>query len=234
MYESEAIVDGRPQLFREHLITSKEDAADKKTAFFKLNVVQSVNTKNYPAHNLTSVFVSGNAVQSVVKIVASLQEWMGTSVKMYQANLEGTGGTWSWQTPSANAESSTAALALQKDDYFEDQLPLSLRSLPFKEGFEKKIRLWDSFTTNKSSAPAVVESLIKVTRLDTIHCHAGGIPCWVVTVKTASGENRFWFEKKEPNILVKMETADGRKRLLYGRARWSYWDKRLPRPNILN
>jgi hypothetical protein len=33
--------------------------------------------------------------------------------------------------------------------------------------------------------------------------------------------------------LTKMETADGRKRLLYGRARWSYWDRRLPPPNVL-
>jgi hypothetical protein len=145
-----------------------------------------------------------------MKIVESVQDWTGNVLTSF------TVGDW----------------AVEKDDYFDDQLPLTLRTLPFKDGIEKKIRL---FELHNGTSTTVTPAQMSVTlAADPVRCRAGSLPCWIVTIKKPAGTDRYWFEKKEPNLLVKMETADGRKRLLIGRARWTYWDHRIPRPKILN
>lgn len=246
VYDAERVVYGTPRNFKEHLITVKEDfrsdtlvkADDPKKQktwrVFKLNQVQKFETQNYPYGYLTSVFVREDPVQQVVKITVGAQEWCGNTFKSYKGSPDGSEGTLTWNSYFDGEADQSTELALGKDDYFEDQLPLSLRALPFKEGFEKKIRVWDFLTTNRGVSPMVNEVLLTVKGQELMRCHAGSLLCWVVTLKKAAGTDTYWFEVKEPNILVKMETSDGRKRLLYGRARWSYWDRRLPRPNILN
>jgi hypothetical protein len=97
----------------------------------------------------------------------------------------------------------------------------------------QKVRIWDSLGTNHGLVPTVKEAVITVTGEELIRSHAGSLPSWKVTVQRGSEVDAYWFEKAYPHVLTKMETMDGRKRLLYGRARWSYWDRRLPPPNIL-
>jgi len=246
VYNSERIVYGKPRAFTEHLITVKEDLREdtlvkaddlkkqKTIPVLKLNQVEKFDTENYPYSYLTSVFVKEAAVEQVVKLTVGSQEWCGNTFKIYKGNADGTGGTLSWNSYFDGEADQTMDMTLQKEDYLEDQLPLSLRALPFKDGFEKKIRVWDLLTTSHGLAPLVTEANLKVQGEEPIHCHAGSLACWIVRVQKAGKTDTYWFEKKEPNILVKMETSDGRKRLLYGRARWSYWDRRIPRPNILN
>lgn len=246
VYDSQRIVYGKPRTFKEHLLTVKEDLREdtlvkaddlkkqKTIRVFKLNQVQKFETENYPYSYLTSVFVREEPLQQVAKISVGSQEWCGNTFKMYKGNLDGMSGTLMNHSYFDGEADQSGELQLAKDDYFEDQLPLSLRALPFKLDFEKKIRLWDLLTTNHGQSPLVVEAMIKVIKEEPIYCRAGSIPCWVVAIKKPAGTDTYWFQKAGPNILVKMETQDGRKRLLHGRARWSYWDRRLPRPNILN
>ncbi|MCG3204463.1 MAG: hypothetical protein KCHDKBKB_01178 [Elusimicrobia bacterium] len=246
VYDSERIIYGQPRHFKEHLIIVKEDmrmdtlvkADDPKKQpimrVFKLNQIQKIDTQNYPYNYMTSVFVKDDPIQQVVKMTVGSQEWCGNTFKIYKGSPNNEAGTLMWNSYFDGEADQSTELTLGKDDYFEDQLPLSLRALPLKEGFEKKIRVWDSLTTNRGVPPQVVEVQLKVQAKETIRSRAGSIPCWMVELKKPTGTDLYWFEVKAPHILVKMETSDGRKRLLYGRARWSYWDRRLPRPNVLN
>ena len=54
-------------------------------------------------------------------------------------------------------------IKLEKDDYFEDQLPLSLRALPFKSGYEAKVRIWDSLNSSHGQVPAAVADVATMT-----------------------------------------------------------------------
>jgi hypothetical protein len=244
VYESERVVYNQPRSFREHLITVKEDFdpealvkldhPEKKKAMrvFKMNVVQRFDTENYPYSYLTSVFVKDEPLNEIVKLTVGSQEWCGNTFKLLKRN--GEGASLTWHSYFENEADRTVDVALQKDDYFEDALPLSLRDLPFKEGYEKKVRVWSDMTNNHGQEPLVSSCTVRVEAEELIHCHAGSLPTWPVVVQTPTSVDHYWFEKAEPHILVKMERQDGSKRVLYARARWSYWDRRLPRPNVLN
>ena len=180
------------------------------------------------------MFSKADDPASVMKLTVGAQEGIGNTFKEFTAP-QGGAGTLVWNSHFDGEADQSAPLGVQPGDLFEDNLPVALRDLPLKSGFQRKARLWESLTTNHGAAPAVTAVTIHVTDEDTVHSHAGAIPCWKVAVDRDGGaSDTYWFEKAEPHILVRSEAADGRKRMLYARARWSYWDKRLPRPNVLN
>jgi hypothetical protein len=244
VYDSECVVDGTPRAFREHLLVVKEalhsdtliKADDPKAKsvvpVFELQQQQTFDVGNYPRHVAVSAFVKEDDTQKVVKISAASQDWVGTKFMTLKTSPDGSEATLLSYSPIDGQGDKTSELAWGKDDYMEDALPLSLRALPLKDGYEMKIKLWPAVLTSTGDL-AAVDALVSVSGPEDVRSHAGTLSCWVVAIKKPAGTDTYWFEKKEPHVLIKMETADGRKRLLYGRARWSYWDKRLPRPNIL-
>lgn len=239
VYDAERVVYGKPRKFQEQLVIVKEDLREdtwvkaddpkkqKTNRVFKINQIQKFDTENYPYSYLTSVFVEEGDVQKVVKLTVGAQEWCGNTFKMYRP------GALEWHSYFDGESDQRVVLDMGENDFFEEQLVLSLRSLPFKKGWENKIRVLGFLSTNRGVAPALHDVIIKVEDEDLIRSHAGSLPSWRVVLQYPDGKDTYWFEKAAPNILTKMETRDGRKRLLYGRARWSYWDRRLPKPNIL-
>lgn len=245
VYESQRIVYGKTRSFREQLITVKEEfvketlvKADKgkkgKTfPVFKLNLVQKFDTENYPYSYLTSVFVDAKKMDRLVKMTVGSQEWCGNTFKIYKQKSTSRSGqmqTFSYFDGEGDQQSS---FPFKKGDFFEDQLPLSLRDLPFAKGFEKKIRLYAHLTNNHAKAPHPEECLLKVVGEEVIRTHAGSIPSWKLTLTRPQGTDTYWFAKDKERILTKMETHDGRTRRLYAKVRWAYWDKRFPMPKIL-
>lgn len=244
VYDSERIVYGTKRVFREHLLTVREELrldtlvkADQPkgqptVSVLKLNQVQQFDTDNYPYRYLTSVFVRQDDVARLMKMTVGSQEWCGNTFKILTASGAGQAmfEAFSYFDGEAHAR---AELPVGENDYFEDQLPLSFRALPFKPGYSASIRLWNWQTTNRGDVPTAIEATVEVTAEEVIRTRAGSIPSWKVTVARPDGLDVYWFEKAFPNILVKMEMMDGRKRLLHGRARWSYWDRRLPEPAVL-
>ena len=236
VYDAEAMVDGKARAFKEHLITLREEVrvAQKPVRTFKLNQVQNWELENYPQSVLASVVVKEDAVERVVKMTVATQDWNGNTIKSYNGDMEGNGGTLRWDV-AGTTEAGSADIAVEREDYFEEQLPLSLRARPFKDGFEKNVRLFDAQTGKTGGAPMVTEATLNVAAGATVRGRVGSIPCWTVTINRKGGKtDTYWFEKKYPNLLIKMETADGRKRMLAGRARWTFWDRRIPRPKVLN
>lgn len=246
VYESERVVYDKPREFRETLIVVKEDLrldtlvkADKpketKTVrVFKLNQIQKFDTQNYPYSYMTSVFLRAADPAAVIKLTVGAQEACGNTFKLF-TNPAGVVGTLLWHSYFDGEADGSARLEIQAGDLFDDGLPVSLRALKFRAGLEVKTRIWSNLTSNRATEAVPVPATIKVLEEDTIRSHAGTLPCWKVSVeREGAAPDTYWFEKAEPHILVRMAKADGSKRQLYGRARWSYWDRRLPRPNVLN
>jgi hypothetical protein len=198
-----------------------------------MNQVQRVETENYPYNFLTTVFAPTEAPERPLKITVGSQEWCGNTFKILRVGEPGQ-AVLEWHSYFDGEGDGSVTLPLQANAVFEDQLPIALRAMPLKAGFTTEIHLWDSLTSSHGTEPRVSTAVISVEGEDIVRCRAGSLPSWKVTVSRPGTVDVYWFEKAEPRILTRMETADGRKRLLYGRSRWSYWDRRFPRPNILN
>lgn len=245
IYESEKIMDGKPKKFREQILTVREElkesdlirvsttSKEKTIQVFKQNIVQQIETENESSSYLTSVFVKEKDPSQVVKISVGAQDWNGHAYKILKVLDKGGEASLDIQAYLPGDQNKAERLALLEEDLFEDQLALALRSLPMKVGFSKKVRLWESISNNHAIVPLVTEAIIEVQGEELIHCHAGAFPSIEIAVHRGNLTDTYWFEKATPNILTKMVTSDGRKRILYARARWSYWDHRLPMPNVL-
>lgn len=239
VYDAERVVEGKIRKYQNQLIVTREDLRDdtlvkaddpkkqKTIRTFKLNLIDKFEADNYPYAFLTSVFVEAEDLRKVVKMTIGSQEWVGNIFKIYR------GGELTWHSYKDGEATQTVRLELGENDYFEDQLVLALRGLPFKKDTSMKMRVWDSLANNQGVAPSVQDVVLTVADEETLRGRFGSLPTWKVVLQYPNGVDTYWFEKASPNVLVKMETRDGRKRLLYARARWSYWDKRLPKPNVL-
>lgn len=107
---------------------------------------------------------------------------------------------------------------LQYDTFFEDQIPLSLRSLNFQENLEFVRPTLVSQLFRGAEAPKYFQGDYKVEGRDTVETKLGRIVCWKVSVERGmKGNDFYWFEVSSPNILVKAELADGSTRLLQQR-----------------
>ncbi len=246
VYESQRLVEGEPVDFRETLSVTREELrldslvkADKPKEqkiqrVFKLNVVQKFDGPNFPYSFLTSVFLRTDNPSAVMKLTVGAQDAVGNTFKLF-TNPAGAAATLLWHSYFDGEADKSVQIAIEPTDLFEDALPVSLRALKLKSGFQQKARLWESLATVHGVEPKPVLATVRVVEEETVRCHAGAIPCWKVSVDREGGpSDTYWIEKADPRILVKMDAADGRKRALYSRARWSFWDKRLPRPNVLN
>jgi len=244
-YDSERVDGGKPRTFREQIIISQEDLradtlvkADNKKAqktlrAFKMSQVVRYDTDNYPVSFMTTTFSPEDHPERPLKITVGAQDWEGTTFKMLTVR-EAEKATLEWNSRFDGEADKSVELLMEPKDVFEDQLPLALRAMPLKDGFVAEFRLWDNLTSIRAQEPRVSTAVVTVEGEELVRCRAGSLPSWKVTVARPTGVDTYWFEKAAPRILTKMETSDGRKRLLHGRARWSFWDRRLPRPNILN
>ncbi|MEW5976200.1 MAG: hypothetical protein AB1898_10395 [Acidobacteriota bacterium] len=228
-YESRRVVYGKSRVHEAILITVKEDFSKKfytkadfpeKTSSFpvlKLNIVSEIPTDNYTYHYLTSVFVRREDPMSLVKLTVGSQEWCGSTFKVIRAwethprmifhsYFEGEGGG------SYSLEFSTGDLA-------EDQLLISLRALPFRQGFQLKTRILDSIVDNRAPEPSLHDATISVSGQESIE----GRSTWKVDVQRKDLHQSYWYDRPYPHTLVKLASSDGRELQLRDVRRRRYW-----------
>ncbi len=234
VYDATRSVYGKSRSFETVLITVKEDlnAAyhvkadppyDGKQLIpaLKMNIVSEIQTDNYPYRYLTSVFVDRDDVDRLVKMTVGSQEWCGNTFKELKA----------WDDKPELAYHSywdgqgdgTFALGWDSSTLAEDQLVLSLRSLPFAAGHTRHIRLLPTQITNKALRPDAVPAVVRVVGREGIVQSDGPANCWSVEVTGEGFEGRYWFSEEFPNILVKYRSSDGRGLDLKTWERRTYW-----------
>ena len=197
----------------------------------KLNAVHSYWTGKYPYHFLASVFVHRDNPAALVKLTVGSQEWCGNTFKEVT--------TWG-PTPALVSHSyfdgqgdATYPLDLRAGDLLEDQLPLALRSLAFRDGLSFQRRLLPSLISNNlRRPPGFVPATITVTGEEVLSTGAGRLPAWKLNVRWEDVQQTWWFEKAAPHALLKMESSDGRVWLLRARSRKRYWQEPTYRPEM--
>jgi hypothetical protein len=196
----------------------------------KLNAVHSYWTPNYPYHFLASVFVRRDNPTVLVKLTVGSQEWCGNTFKEVRM---GTRPELHAHTYFDGEGDTNRPLDLRPSDLMEDQLPLTLRSLPFVPGLELRRRVLPSLLSNNLRRPLdPVEAVIRVAGEETVQTGAGRLAAWKVSVEMGELKQTWWFEKAAPHALLKMDSADGRAWLLKSRARQPYWKEPTFQPEM--
>lgn len=230
-YDAHCVIYGKSRSYQATLITVKEDFDPKlyvkadhplqgqpHPVVLKLNIAASIPTENYTYHFLTSLFVNRENPSRLIKLTMGSQEWCGNTFKEVQ----------NWGRPATlhyfsyfdgEGDGSTF-LPLGPDDLLEDQVPITVRSLRFREGLRHPIRLVNSFVTNRATPPKFIDAEIHVQGSETVNL----IDCWKVEIQGPGNQQAYWFEKAYPNILVKSVSADGRDLALKERNRRKYWE----------
>lgn len=234
VYDAERIVYKKVRQYETVLVVVKEDfneafhvKADppyerkRLLPVLKLNVVSTVPTEHYSYHYLTSAFVRRDDVLRLVKLTNGSQEWCGNTFKEIR--------TWGdrpelifhsyWDGQGDGSYS----LNWREGDLAEDQLPISLRGLPFRPGYRMKVRIIETQITNKALHPQPAEAEVLVAAEETTASGVGQVACWRIEVTWSGQTQRYWFEKAYPNILVRFESPDGRRLALKRRERRKYW-----------
>ncbi len=154
----------------------------------------------------------------LLKLTNGSQEWCGNTFKLVRG----------WETPVQLVFHSyfdgqgdgSVPLELKTGDLLEDQLPLSLRSLPFKTGLQLKLRILESLISNRVGPLRVAPGEISVVNQEEVN----GLTCWRVTVSREGLTQTYWFSRDYPNIMTKWTSSDGREFLLKETVRRKYWD----------
>jgi hypothetical protein len=112
-----------------------------------------------------------------------------------------------------------------------DGLPVSLRAIPFAEGYTERLDLLGSLASSHGRAPRIRPVEVRVTGQETIETGLGEILAWTVNVgdRSRSGEiDHFWFEKDRPHRLLRWDQADGGRYVLENARRMKYWQLNRP------
>lgn len=230
-YDAHRVIYGKSRNYQATLITVKEDfdprlyvkadhplQGQPHPVVLKLNIAASIPTDNYTYHFLTSLFVNRENLFHLLKLTMGSQEWCGNTFKEVQ-NWGGPATLHYFSYFDGEGDGSTS-LPLGPNDLLEDQVPITLRSLRFREGLRHPIRLVESFVTNRATPPKFFDAEIQVEGSETVNL----IECWKVQIQCPGNQQAYWFEKAYPNILVKSFSADGRELVLKERDRRKYWE----------
>ncbi len=190
-------------------------------AVLKLNAVHSYWTDNYPYHFLASTFVRRDNPAALVKMTVGSQEWCGNTFKeiapwgerpmlIGHSYFDGEGDV-------------SRPVGLRAGDLLEDQLPLALRGVPFREGLAFERRLLPSLIFNRIGAPALVDARFEVKARENVTTPAGSTTAWKLSAQWQGTEQTWWFEDTPLHSLLKMESSDGRSWVLRSQVRKAYW-----------
>ncbi|MCC7429952.1 hypothetical protein IT568_03825 [bacterium] len=232
VYNAKRVQYGKTVEFDAVLITVKEDFNKKFWAkadspydnkellgILKLNTVLKYETPNYPYSYLISTFVERENPMKLAKQTVGSQEWCGNSF----TDLRNENGKFTlyYNTYWDSEGKGEKKLGTPENFLVEDQIPLSFRSLPFKEGFSQKGAILPTLAKNKLGKNTEIHYYtLKVVSSEKI----GEINCWKVEIEFADQTGTYFFEKEFPNILVSSKTSDGREFLLKQRERRTYWN----------
>lgn len=148
-----------------------------------------------------------------IKLVAAWLGWEGIQHREVQR----------WQLPGMLLHASwrdregtgSRQLASAPDAHFEEELPLLLRGLAFKDGLEVRLQLFPSLWGGRGLEVEPSASLARV------EAREGG---WRVVVESVDGRRQvFDFAAEYPHLMERWEHSDGRTITLRSVRRYDWW-----------
>ncbi len=193
-------------------------AADSTQSGAFAVIVQHTATRiqngEFPTQVSSTVSVLQSEPVKLVKYVATWHDELGITSKIFRRLV----GRSKLYFHASEGMVGDGEHDLPRDVFLDDQLPLSLRSLNFKQGQEFLRETLRSQVSPNTLPPEIIPTDFKVDSLAVVQTAIGNIECWkVVAEQNGITSSVYWFEKNAPNILVKVERQDGRKLILKSR-----------------
>lgn len=170
-----------------------------------LSTLRQTFSTDFPASpGLSKVFSTLHVERSDpgkgVKLTVSTNEWDRSAFKEFRL--------WKSQpeefyaSPWDGEGSGVRSFSYDADAFFEEQLTLTLRSIPFVDGLQADFKLFDSQLTTRAATPVASPAFLQCTK---------GDAAWEVMVKAADGRIiDYTFALSYPHVMESMRHSDGR------------------------
>ncbi len=235
IYEAERVIYGKNRQYdyvyilvketfnRKFNVKTDDYARDDLFDVMKVNKFARIETDRYPYNYLSSLFFKRNLPVQVHIFNHSSQEWCGITFKNFNRYVNGYNYDYNSYWDGQGKGTNTLPLNI----LFEDQLSYTLRTLNFEDRMSFNCQILESQITNKAGDPEIYNATITVRETndnppDPGNLFEGGL--WKVSVNLSSDKtNIYWISDIYPNVLLKMETWDGRRMVLKSITRDTYW-----------
>jgi len=212
----------------------KSDAGPKPgrtLEVLKMNLIADFPTGTYTYHQMASLFLARASLE-VLKETMSHTEGCGiTFVRVGPKHGRLTHEAHSYWDGEADREVPVVWPAESRKHLWWDALPVSLR--PWAEGpdrFEERVWLLPAQVSGKSPVESTrpVAATLRGEGSSPLDVPAGHFATRRIAVISPSGTDVFWFDQRAPHVLVRLETAAGRRLVLERTQRLDYWNHRDP------
>ncbi|MCC6547526.1 hypothetical protein IT570_10200 [Candidatus Sumerlaeota bacterium] len=148
-----------------------------------------------------------------LKFTVSSHEGQGSTSKVFE--LWGDKPRMTYASHWDGEGTSTRELGSNLDDYFEEELPLALRGLKFRDRLRATLWLYPPQATSHATEPRAVPAILDVS---------AGNDSWIITVKARDErEIDFVFAAKPPFVMKEYRHSDGRVMILKDVQRGNSW-----------
>lgn len=228
VYEAVRVVDGAPRLHQVRLVTVAEEfntefwtraewPHGQKPIRAVLRQTQSatVESPRSVLHTSVSIVRARDDFGRLVKLTASSHDGVGATTKEVLAVADPP--TFHFISYWDGEGTGRAELEeYDEDTFFEEELPVALRGLRFRDGLSARFSLMPSQVTSRAAVPVPVPAVLDVAKtrrpFATPHARYGTGELWEVHASARDGrEITWWFEAGAPHVLVSMEHGDGRR-----------------------
>jgi hypothetical protein len=219
----------KEDLLRESLVKSDSGPIPGKTlTAVKLNFIADFPTGTYSYHQMATVMFD-RANFEVLKETMSHTEGCGiTFVRIGPQHGALVHEAHSYWDGEADREVKIAWPA--GTHMYQDALPVWLRQW-VHDGAPDRLTVWLMPPQISGQSPIEntrpVEARISRSDGGTVRVPAGAFATRAFAVTTAAGTDRYWFDAKFPYVLVRLETAAGRRLSLKKTQRLDYWNHHM-------
>jgi hypothetical protein len=231
-YGEERPTEARIVIVKEDLLSDalvKSDAGPIRGRTFealKMIAVDRFTTGTYDYHRATTLFFDRGSMALRKQTMSS---WDGCGTTFVR--LGPVGGRWMHDTHSYWEGEGDRAVAVEwpaaaRDRLTWDALPLWLRGALMDGGPPQRVWLLPSQVAGRSPADASrpVEAVLKVRDAGRVSVPAGTFEARLVEVTLGRDTDRLWFDAAAPHVMLRMETASGRRLVLRKTQRLAYWE----------
>ena len=235
---------GKPRPTRARIIVVKEDLLrstlvkreagplpGRTLEALKMNFIADFPTGTYTYHQMASLFFERASLE-VLKESMSHAEGCGiTFVRVGPKGGRVVHEAHSYWEGEADRQTPLVCPAEDRPHLWWDALPVTLRPWIERPGsFVEKVWLLPSQVSGTSplSRTRPVEASVRVDDGGPLVVPAGRFVTRRVEVRSSAGTDRFWFDRSDPHVLIRIETAAGRTLELRRTRRLDYWNHRDP------
>jgi hypothetical protein len=239
-YEGVRVIAGAPRAHVLHLVTSAEDFNREYNVradwpfgqkpilgVLQQNQLLTITVPTPPQHLMASTVVAREDPSKVLKVVTSSHEWVGITTKEFDFSGRMPRHTWTSYRDGFGSGGEDLR-SWPTGAVFDEQLPLLVRVLDFREGLETGMALVSRQTGSEAVKPEIVATRLRVeTAKGAVKVPAGtwaAEDVWRVVLEGADGRGlEFFVEKAAPQNLLAWSGNDGQSYGLRSVTRDAYW-----------